>query len=546
MELAEDLRGTIKGEVLVDPADLDFYSHDTSLFEVKPQVIVFPKDTEDVKKLVTFVSTHKKDSPTLSLTARSAGTDMTGGAINDSIIVEFNKYFNRIGEINLQNTTVEPGVYYRDFEKKTLAQNLLLPSYPASKNICALGGMVNNNSGGEKSLTYGKTIDYVNDLKVVLADGNEYEFKKIDKGELEKKIKQENFEGEVYRRVFKIVEENYDLVKNAKPKVTKDSTGYNIWDVWDKQNFDLTKLFVGSQGTLGLTTEINLRLVEAKKYSGLLVIYLEEIDKLPHLITTVVATKPDSFEAFDDHTLGLALRFIPQFAKMLGFAETIGMGLQFLPQLVNFAFHGIPKFTLLVEYEADTQEEVNTRVENLKKEIDPYKLKSVLAETKKQSDRYWLIRRESFNILRKTVKDKHTAPFIDDFVISPEYIKDYFPRLLKILEKYDLKYTITGHMGDGNFHIIPFMDLANPADRAKIDPCAEDIYDLVFEFKGSTSGEHNEGLSRGPYVKKMYGEKMFSIFKEIKDIFDSENIFNPHKKVDADLQYSLSHIRSHY
>ena len=174
MNLIQELKSKIKGDVLSDPEILNTYSHDASIFEVKPQFVVFPKDIDDVKSLVKFVNEHKKDYPELSLTARSAGTDMGGGPLNDSIIVGFEKYFNHIKLIEENPVQplaiVEPGVFYRDFEKEILKYNLLFPSYPASKDICAIGGIINNNSGGEKSLKYGKTQKYVKALKVVLSD----------------------------------------------------------------------------------------------------------------------------------------------------------------------------------------------------------------------------------------------------------------------------------------------------------------------------------------------------------------------------------------
>ena len=148
--------------------------------------------------------------------------------------------------------------------------------------------------------------------------------------------------------------------------------------------------------------------------------------------------------------------------------------------------------------------------------------------------------------LRKNVKDKHTAPFIDDFIVPPDCLLEFFPKLIKIVEKYDLLYTIAGHMGDGNFHIIPLMDLSIPSEKAKLKPCAEEVYDLVLSYKGSISAEHNDGLIRGPFLEKMYGKKMFEIFKEVKRIFDPEDIFNPHKKIDASFDYSLSHVRDHF
>ena len=173
-DLLGKLKLVVKGDILCDETTLSDYSHDASLFEVKPQAVAFPKDEEDVKKLVKFVSDNKKDHPTLSLTGRSAGTDMSGGSINDSIIVSFCKYFNHTPTIKGNIATTQPGVFYRDFERETLKHNLILPSYPASRELCAMGGIFSNNSGGEKSLQYGKTEKYVKKMKVVLRDGKTY------------------------------------------------------------------------------------------------------------------------------------------------------------------------------------------------------------------------------------------------------------------------------------------------------------------------------------------------------------------------------------
>src|SRR3989344_7121014 len=256
-KLLNELKTLIKGDVSTDDQTLSFYSHDASLFEVKPQVVVFPKDEEDVKNLVKFVSKNKKEHPTLSLTGRSAGTDMSGGSINDSILVSFTKYFNNPPVVNGNIATTQPGVFYRDFEIETLKHNLIFPSYPASREICAMGGIFNNNAGGEKSLAYGKTEKYVKRMKVVLSDGNTYELKPLSEEELKQKMAQNDFEGNIYKKVYELITNNLELITNAKPDVTKNSAGYFLWNVWNpkKKVFDLTQVFVGAQGTLGMFLE---------------------------------------------------------------------------------------------------------------------------------------------------------------------------------------------------------------------------------------------------------------------------------------------------
>ena len=204
-----------KGEIDDSKASRDFYSHDASMFEIQPQLIVFPKDSHDVQTLITTVAHAKKGNPTLSVTARSAGTDMAGGAINDSIIVDFTKHLKKIGRVDAHQAHTQPGVYYRDFEKETLRHGALMPSYPASRELCTVGGMVANNSGGEKSLEFGKVKDFVDELKVVFADGNEYIVKPLNKTQLDKKIAQNDFEGSIYKRIYDLCEKNYDQIKAA-------------------------------------------------------------------------------------------------------------------------------------------------------------------------------------------------------------------------------------------------------------------------------------------------------------------------------------------
>ena len=162
-----------------------------------------------------------------------------------------------------------------------------------------------------------------------------------------------------------------------------------------------------------------------------------------------------------------------------------------------------------------------------------------------QEKRYWLVRRESFNLLRKKIRDKHTAPFIDDFVIKPEYIAEVIPQVTDILKKHpEFIYTVAGHVGDGNFHIIPLVDIKNPNVRSAIPQISDQVYEIIAKYHGSITGEHNDGLIRTPYLKQMYGEKVVKLFEETKKIFDPLNIFNPRKKVAGDLDYAMEHIRT--
>jgi FAD/FMN-containing dehydrogenase len=540
------------GETDDSPATLDLYSHDASMFELRPTLVVKPTNAKDVELLVSLVVDKKKTRPKLSLTARSAGTCMSGGAINDSIIVDFREHFTRIDKITATTAHAQPGVLYKDFEVETLKHKALMPSYPASRDMASIGGMVNNNSGGEKSLEFGKTEDFVTELLFVFADGIERTVKPLRKPELDKKMKQKDFEGGVYRGIFKLVDTHYDQIKAAKPHVSKNSTGYNLWDVWDRDNgiFDLTKLIVGAQGTLGFVTDIHFRLVPARPHSGLLVLFMKDIDDLGEVIPKVLESKPATFEAFDDQTLWLSIRFMPSFLKLLGWKRFIHLLMTLTPDGLQL-LHGIPKLILMVEFNGETEEEVRQKVHALHKQLQKHRARYEINgfeedPSEGKSEKFWIMRRYSFQLLRSKVKDKHTAPFIDDFVVPPEHLTVFLPKLRAIIKKYKLFATLAGHMGDGNFHVIPLMKLEDPADRKKLLPAMKAVNNLVLKYHGSLSGEHNDGLVRGPWLEMMYGKDILKLFQEAKHIMDPEAIFNPHKKATADWEYSFSHIRDHF
>lgn len=547
-ELKQKLQGAgFAGELKDDPKTREFYSHDASLFEVTPQLVVFPKNSKDVQTLIKVASQAQKATPNLSVTARSAGTDMSGGAINESVIVDFNKYFTKIENVSATEAHAEPGVFYRDFEAETLKHGALMPSYPASRDLCTIGGMVANNSGGEKSLEYGKTEDFVNELKVIFADGNEYTVKPLTKPQLVKKMAQGDYEGNLYKKVFDLVEKNYDVIKAAKPQVSKNSMGYNLWDVWDRETgiFNMQKLIVGSQGTLGFVTDIKFRLVQRREYTGLLVCFMKDIRPLGDVINKVLEHKPATFESFDDNTLYLSIRFLPSFRKYLGWRGLFKLLISLIPDGFML-LRGIPKLILMIEFNGNSQEEVDKKIDDMRADLRQYRMAMERDETAAKSQKFWIMRRQSFNLLRSKVKDKHTAPFIDDLVVNPPHLPEFLPRLRKIIKKYKLQATIAGHMGDGNFHIIPLMKIEEKGEKAKLLPAMEEVDDLVLHYKGSLSGEHNDGLVRGPWLEEQFGKEVLGLFRQTKAIFDPANLFNPHKKSDADWDYSYNHIRDHF
>ena len=222
------------------------------------------------------------------------------------------------------------------------------------------------------------------------------------------------------------------------------------------------------------------------------------------------------------------------------------LALKFLPELGMILRGGLPKLVLLAEFTGDDEQRIYDTMKKLQKEIgSKFNLKSRIAKDPADAQKYWIIRRESFSLLRKHVQGKKSAPFIDDIIVLPAKLPEFLPRLENILANYKgLAYTIAGHAGDGNFHIIPLMDLSDPASHKIIMELSEKVYDLVAEFGGSITAEHNDGLIRTSFLKKMYGEEVCRLFEETKKTFDPQNIFNPRKKVWGNMQFVMNHIKT--
>jgi FAD/FMN-containing dehydrogenase len=543
--LLHELRKVFKGSILSHREDRIAHSHDASIYEIVPAAVLEPKDSKDIQQLVQFINAHKIDHPSLSITARSAGSDMSGAAIGHSFVLSMTKHFSHIGGLSGNLLSAQPGVFIRDIDPLLAQHQLMLGSAPASRQIATIGGMVGNNAGGEQSLRYGNTERSVRELKVVFADGNEYVVKPLHKKELDLKMKQKTFEGNLYKQTYELIETHYDLIHNARPKVNKNSMGYNLWSVWDRETgiFDMTRLITGSQGTLGIITDITIQTVPKPLHTGLLLAYLTSFKQLGDIIPIVMAYKPSTFEGFDDITFNLGVKYFSTFSKQIGVKEMLKQQAWLLGSVARFRGH-LPNILLMIEFDGETKKEVYKKISVLHSALKKFHLRMDVEGDEAASAPFWQIRRSSLSLLRNRVHNKYASPFIDDMTVQPQYLPEFLPKVRRIIRKYKLPATLSGHFGDGNFHIVPLMDIKNKAEQVKLEPVMRELIPIVLQYGGTMAGEHNDGMVRGPWLPAVFGDDMFALFKATKEIFDAHYIFNPHKKTDASWEYSMDHIRT--
>jgi FAD/FMN-containing dehydrogenase len=560
LEIKNELLNKIKGEIDIGENILEKYSTDASLFRVNPQMVIYPKDKNDIVAIVKFVNENKYKYKDLSITVRAAGTDMSGGPLNNSIILDTTKYLNNIIDIGEQIQDIEtgerkyfavcqPGLYYRDLEKQSLKFDLVFPSYPASKDLCAIGGIISNNSAGEKTLYYGQTIKYIHELEVILSNGEIVRFNKISKKKAIEKSKKDSLEGKIYRNILEILEKNKDEIKKAKPKTSKNASGYNLWEVEKKNErseefIEMQKLIVGSQGTLGIVTEVTLELVKVKKNSRMLVAFLPNFNNIVEVTKELLLFKPESLESYDDKAFSLAMKYLPAMISKIN-GNYFKMIFGFLPEVFMVLTGGVPKFIILAEFTGDNEKEVNRKIKDAYKVIKKFGYKVKYTTSNKGAEKYWLFRRESFNLLRTRLKGMRSAPYIEDTSVPVESLKEFIPAMQNILEKNNLTYSIQGHVGDGNFHIFQlttFKGGKGQNEISKIEKVMHQVFALVKYFGGSISAEHNDGLIRTPFLDYMFNKEILNLFKQVKNIFDPKNIFNPGKKVGGSIEENFKLI----
>ncbi|HEV8415961.1 MAG TPA: FAD-linked oxidase C-terminal domain-containing protein [Bryobacteraceae bacterium] len=511
--LQKELERQIQGEVRFDTITRALYSTDASVYMIRPLGVVIPKNREDVIRIVQICGRMR-----CPLTMRGGGTSQAGQAIGEGLQVDTSKYFNRVLEVNAEErwARVEPGVVLDELNAQLAPLGLRFAPDISTASRATIGGMMANNSAGARSVLYGKTIDHVLEQTVVLADGSIAEFREIPRDDVPQG--DANMEARCYQTVLRLAAEHADEIDRRYPKVLRRVGGYNLNEFVDRAKpVNLAKMLVGSEGTLGVVLEAKLRLVPLPKAKAVMVIEFADLLEALSAAPVIVSHGPSAVEVMDKSILDNTRQNANLDRIRASFIE------------------GDPAATLCVEFYGDKKEDLPPRLAALEQDLRERKLGyRYHCDTDPISQaRIWSLREAALGLSMAMKEDAKSISFVEDTAVAPEKLSEYIGRFLQIVHDHGTTAGVYAHASVGCLHVRPVVNMKTEEGVAKFESLAKAVANLVLEFGGALSGEHGDGLVRGPFMRQMFGDTLYEAFREIKQTFDPHGIFNPGKIVDS-------------
>lgn len=514
------LQNSIKGELKLDIIHRTIYSTDASVYKEMPLAVAFPKDEEDIKILIEYAGKHQ-----ISLIPRAAGTSLAGQVVGRGIIVDVGKYMNRILELNYDEkyVWVEPGVVLDELNQELHQYGLIFGPETSSANRSMIGGMLGNNACGLHSLLFGSTREHTLAVDGILSDGSSALFDDLSKDQLEDKLKLQCLEGDIYRKLINLLspeEIKEEIIKQyPDPDIPRRNTGYAIDLLLQMHPFkrngpplNLSMLLGGSEGTLVFSTRIKLNLVPVlPPFKALLCAHFSEIQETLLANLIVLKNKPTAVELMDSTVLNCTKSNKEQESN-------------------RFFVEGDPRAILIIEFAEKSSEELDQKlaktVADLKKANYGYAFPIICGE---EIEKVWNLRKAGLGLLANIPGDAKSVTVIEDTAVRVEQLPEYIKEIEEIFEKNNMICVYHAHIGTGELHLRPVINLKSKEDRQKFRMIAEETVRIVKKYRGSFSGEHGDGRLRGTFIKDLFGSKVYDLLKEVKNIFDPQNVFNPGK-----------------
>ena len=511
-ELEAELRRRLRGEVRFDRMTRAIYATDASIYQMDPVGVVFPKDVEDVVNTVTFSAVHG-----VPVLPRGGGTGLAGQTVNHAIVMDFSRHMNKLIEMNSEEgwAWVEPGIVLDQLSAHGAPHGLKFAPDPSTTNRGNIGGAIGNNSCGARSIVYGKTLDHVLELEVVLADGTVTAFRDLTPEELDAKLALQTLEGQVYREARRIAAEQAAEIDLRYPRIQRRVSGYNLDEVL-RDPMNMAKVVVGSEGTLVTFTRAKVRMAPRPKAAALAVVHFHTVLESFEATVALLDSGASAIEQMDN-TIVRQGRAHPGLSPRMAFVE------------------GDPASLLLVEASGDTPEEAEAGIDRIVRTLQRRGLgyHTLKVTDPRLQSTIWAVRRDGLGLIMSVEGTAKPLPFVEDTAVPPERLPEYFQRFDELVRDEKTTAAYYGHASVGCMHIRPLVDIKQQEGLDRMVRIAERVSDLVLEFGGSLSGEHGDGIVRGVFTEKMFGPKLYEAFRDFKRVFDPQGIMNPGKIVDC-------------
>ncbi len=510
-ELVHELQKRISGEVRFDDYSRVLYSTDASLYQMMPVGVVAPRNADDVQ--ATVETCHGHGVPVLP---RGGGTSLSGQTVNHAVVMDLSKYMNSVVDVDPEGreARVQPGLVIDELNHYLRSHRLKFPPDPSTTSRATVGGAIGNNSCGSHSIVYGKTIDHVKELNVVLSDGATATLQPLSEQALGARLAQPGLEGRIYREVQRLGAQYSGEVERRFPKIMRRVSGYNLDAFTGAGPFDLTKIVVGSEGTLCAFTEAVVNLEPYPAHTAVAVLHFSDLIATMESTMAILPHAPSAVELMDNLIIDNA-RINRGFQGRMGFIQ------------------GHPKAILAVEASGESEAEVKSRLEAIARDTAGWSYACAFAITPEEQAAVWALRSAGQGLLFSVRGDYRPITFVEDTAVSPELLPGYIRRFNQIIADHDTTASFYGHVSVGCIHVRPLINLKLEEGLDRMESIANAVADLVLEFGGSLSGEHGDGIVRGVFTERMFGPTLHQAFRELKSAFDPANIMNPGKIIDC-------------
>ena len=513
-DIADELTRRVDGEVRFDPYSRLLYSTDASIYQMEPIGVVIPHTADDVQAVVEFAAGEG-----IPVLPRAGGTSLAGQTVNHAIVLDFSKYLNNVLEVNAEEgwARVQPGIILEQLTKQVANHGLQYAPDPTTANRACVGGGIGNNTCGAHSVIYGKTLDHIKELDVVLSDGSRAHFAPLTASALEGRLSAGGLEGDIYRGVMRIAAEQQEEIDRTYAKIQRRVSGYNLDEFVPQAGLagpvNLARMVVGSEGTLCVVTEARVNLVARPTMTSLSVLHFRSVFDASEATMKALGHDPSSVELIDKMILDRCREALGQ-SRLLSFIE------------------GDPGAMLLVEFYGENEAELTRKMDALKRDIGlAYACVNILDRAEQAA--VWNVRKGGLGLLMSIRGDAKPIPFVEDPAVDPSVMGDFVRRFDEIVTSHGTTAGYYGHAAVGCLHIRPMISLKNREGIDKMVSIGDAVSDLIKEFGGSMSGEHGDGIVRGVWTRKMFGDRIYNAFRELKHTWDPQDIMNPGKIIDT-------------